>query len=78
MTLPHEELHALIATRNFLNDLMDPQRTPRVPRSIRLRARRLSKHYPFDRTLLDHWHDSIKSTGWEHELNRYNDAVDGG
>lgn len=77
MTLPHEELHALIATRNFLYDLLDPKKTPRVPRSIRLRARRVCKHYPFPDEIRGRWEESIRESGWGSELNRYSDAVDG-
>jgi len=78
MTLPHEELHALIATRNFLYDLLDPKKTPRVPRSIRLRARQVCKHYPFPHDIRERWEESIRESGWGSELNRYSDAVDGG
>ena len=48
MTMPEEAHRAVIATRRFLFDLLDPAKTPRVPRDIRLRARALAKHYPFD------------------------------
>ena len=46
MTLPEEEARAIAATRTFLYDLLDPKQTPRVPRAIRQRARRVLKHYP--------------------------------
>jgi len=46
MTLPHEESYAIARVRQFLLDLLDPKATPRVPREIRRRAHRLSKHYP--------------------------------
>lgn len=71
MTLPHEELQSLIATRNFLHDLLDPKKTPRVPRSVRLRARRVCKHYPFPHDIRDRWERSVRDSGWEHELNKY-------
>ena len=48
MTLPDEAHRAVIQTRQFLINLLDPQKTPRVPSAIRLQARRLVKHYPFD------------------------------
>ena len=48
MTLPDEAHRAVIQTRQFLINLLDPQKTPRVPFAIRLQARRLVKHYPFD------------------------------
>jgi hypothetical protein len=34
MTLPHERYNAIKRTENFLKDLMDPKKTPRVPREI--------------------------------------------
>jgi hypothetical protein len=34
MTLPHEEVNSLKAVRRFLYDLLDPSKTPRVPREI--------------------------------------------
>jgi hypothetical protein len=46
MSLPHEEARALVAVRQFLYDLLDPKKTPRVPKAIRTRAYRVSKHYP--------------------------------
>lgn len=48
MTMPHERFAAVNRTREFLLDLMNPKATPRVPRAIRLRARALIKHYPWD------------------------------
>lgn len=47
MSLPSEEAHAVESARRFLFDLLDPKVTPRVPRSVRERARRVVKHYPF-------------------------------
>ena len=46
MTLPEEEARAIAATRTFLYALLDPKQTPRVPREVRQRARRVLKHYP--------------------------------
>lgn len=46
MTLKDERTRALIQTRAFLVELLYPYHTPRVPKSIRERARRLLKHYP--------------------------------
>ncbi len=46
MTLPHERIRALDQTRVFLYALLDPQQTPKVPRSVRQWARRVVKHYP--------------------------------
>ena len=47
MSLPSEEVHAIEASRRFLFDLLDPKATPRVPRAVRERARRVVKHYPY-------------------------------
>jgi len=46
MTLPHEEVLAVINTREFLYSLIDPKKTKRIPKNIRIRARQLLKHYP--------------------------------
>ncbi len=46
MTMPNERRHAVNRTRDFLCDLLDPKKTPRVPKSIRDRAYRCIRHYP--------------------------------
>lgn len=46
MTLPDERTRAVLYARQFLRDLLDPKATPRVPRAVRERARRLLKHFP--------------------------------
>ena len=46
MTLPRERQLAIKNTRIFLLDLMDPKKTPRVPRAIRKEASHCLKHYP--------------------------------
>ncbi len=46
MTLPYERTNAVNWTREFLYDLLDPKKTPRIPKEIRQRARSLLKHYP--------------------------------
>jgi hypothetical protein len=46
MTIDIERLWAVNNTMDFLFDLAQPHRTPRVPKAIRQRARRLLKHYP--------------------------------
>lgn len=48
MTLPQEEVNSLNATRAFMYDLLNPVATPRVPREVRERARRVVKHFPFE------------------------------
>lgn len=46
--MPFERTRSVIYTRNFLLDLCDPSKTPRVPSYVRDDARRLLKHYPSD------------------------------
>jgi len=46
MTLPTERTNAVLRTERFLIDLLDPKKTPRVPRAVRQEAGRLLKHYP--------------------------------
>lgn len=47
MSLPEEKLRAMVSSRQFLFDLLDPKKTPRVPRAVRKTAHRLTKHWPF-------------------------------
>ena len=46
MTLPCERYNAIKRTEEFLKDLMDPKKTPRVPKDIRRRAYSCLRHYP--------------------------------
>ena len=46
MSTPQEEALAIVRVREFLLELLDPSKTPRVPRYIRERVHRLVKHYP--------------------------------
>jgi hypothetical protein len=46
MTLPDERYRALKMAEDFMQDLLDPQKTPRVPKSIRQRAKSVLRHYP--------------------------------
>ena len=46
MTLPIERTNAVLAAEQFLQDLMDPKATPRVPLAVRQRAWRCLKHFP--------------------------------
>jgi hypothetical protein len=48
MTLPDERYRAVKMTREFLQDLMNSTKTPRVPSIIRSQARGLLRHYPSD------------------------------
>jgi len=62
MTLPYEEVNSLKAVRKFLYDLLDPSKTPRVPKTIRLRAHRLSKHYPMDHSITERYPDVAEAS----------------
>ena len=46
MTLPDERYRAVKFARDFMFDLMDPKKTPGVPRAQRERARHVLRHYP--------------------------------
>lgn len=60
MTLPNEELNSLNAARRFLYDLLDPKKTPRVPKYIRKEAHRITKHFPLDVVLNERYNDVLK------------------
>jgi hypothetical protein len=46
MSLPSEKTRAVLYTKDFLYSLLDPKKTPKVPKYVRDEAFRLSKHYP--------------------------------
>jgi hypothetical protein len=46
MTLPIERTNAVLNVEQFLMDLRDPKKYPRVPRAVREEASRLLRHYP--------------------------------
>jgi hypothetical protein len=46
MTLPYERYNAVTRTEQFLKDLMDPKKTPRVPKEVREQAYYCLRHYP--------------------------------
>ena len=48
MTLPDERYRAVKYARQFLQELTDPNKTPRVPSIIRNQARGILRHYPSD------------------------------
>lgn len=74
MTLPYEEVNSLKAVRQFLYDLLDPSKTPRVPREIRKRAHRLSKHYPMDFSIQERYPDVVDAgdTRFQDAMKRIN------
>jgi len=63
MTTEQEEHYALIRARQFLVDLMDPKKTPRVPKYVREEARARVKHFPIMSEYLEkygpHDHDHL-------------------
>jgi len=46
MTLPDERYRAVMRAREFMFDLIDPKKTPGVPKLIREQARGVLRHYP--------------------------------
>ena len=46
MTLPIERTNAVLNVEQFLMDLRDPKKYPRVPKAVREEASRLLRHYP--------------------------------
>lgn len=46
MTTPVERTRSLIYARDFLRELLDPKKTPRVPTAIRREAYSRLRHYP--------------------------------
>lgn len=46
MTVPFERKNAVVWTQDFLLDLTNPKKTPRVPKEVRQRALHLLRHYP--------------------------------
>jgi hypothetical protein len=46
MTMPNERYNAVIRAEQFLKDLCDPKKTPRVPKEFRKQAYYCLRHYP--------------------------------
>lgn len=46
MTIPYERSRAVKQAEEFLMELCDPKKTPRVPKQIRQQAKFLLRHYP--------------------------------
>lgn len=46
MTLPDERYRAVLRTSEFLKDLVNPSKTPRIPKAIRQQAYWCLRHYP--------------------------------
>lgn len=48
MTLPRERANSIHNTREFLRSLLDPKKTPKVPKSVRREAYWCLRHFPSD------------------------------
>ncbi len=48
MTLPDERYRSIKWTKQFLHDLLDPKKTPRIPKEIRQQAYSCLRHFPDD------------------------------
>jgi hypothetical protein len=46
MTITRERLNSISTVREFLRALLDPKKTPRVPKAIRKRAYWALRHFP--------------------------------
>ena len=46
MTVPDERTRAIVETKRFLDTLVNPMATPRVPAAVRETAQWLLRHYP--------------------------------
>ena len=70
MTVPIERTNAVIRTQKFLLDLLDPKKTPRVPRLIRQDARNLLRHYPteFDMNMIADREDGVGNKMCIHKI----------
>jgi len=61
MTLPSERRRSLLYARQFLLELIDPAKTPRVPKAVRQQALRVLRHYPYEFEIfnLNKWADHL-------------------
>lgn len=48
MTIPIERYYSIANAQDFMLDLMDPKKTPGIPKAIRRRAASCLRHYPSD------------------------------
>jgi hypothetical protein len=46
MTLPDERYRAIMYAKSLCEDLLDPRKTPRVPKDVRRRALGVLRHFP--------------------------------
>lgn len=62
MTIPSERTRAVLFAEEFLMDLCNPKKTPKVPKYIRQQASIVLRHYP-SKFYLD-----ITNEGWENKF----------
>ena len=67
MTLPIERTNAVLNVEQFLMDLCNSKKTPRVPGEVRQRARSLLKHYPRKFDMTDPAESFEPITEWSYE-----------
>ena len=46
MTLPDERYRAIMFAKHLCEDLLDPRKTPKVPKAVRGRALSVLRHFP--------------------------------
>lgn len=46
MTIPFERTRSVVQAKDFLERLLDPKQSPRVPRWVRGHAKMVLRHYP--------------------------------
>ena len=70
MTIPLERTRAVNATYEFLKDLLDREKTPRVPKEIRQRASACLRHYPnsFDMEVISKREDENTNASFLHKV----------
>lgn len=67
MTIPIERTNAIKYAREFLRDLLDPKKTPKVSSKIRKRALAVLRHFPGDYDLNRLSKRSSDILGWDPE-----------
>lgn len=52
MTLPDERFRSIKYAREFMRNLLDPKKTPRVPKEIRQQASAVLRHFPGEHDMI--------------------------
>lgn len=53
MTMPNERTRSIFAAKRFLQSLLNPAETKRIPKEIRLQAYSVLRHFPSAVDLID-------------------------